>query len=168
MDTRREDWPAWGRLIDEARDGLRPPVSQNEAARRIGITGTHWRHIVKGLAGQMDSPRGVKRLAQMAEVGRVTPEQLAEVGREDVADELRKAYRTEPEATVEVLPPRLQQNPEFQALWDQMGPELREALLTVAREDQRRRAEADLRSEDHLLTLARAFLSTPKSGEARA
>lgn len=84
-----EEAPSWGRLIDEARDALRPKVSQNEAARRAGITGTHWRQIVKGQAGAMASQRGIERLARMAQVAGVTPLQLEEVERADVARELR-------------------------------------------------------------------------------
>lgn len=95
METRDDDeWPAWGRLIDDARDRLRPAVSQNEAARRLGMTGTNWRRIVQGRTGSMESPRGVQRLAHMAMLAKVLPEELEEVGRDDVADELRRSLRS--------------------------------------------------------------------------
>ncbi|TDD68574.1 helix-turn-helix domain-containing protein [Actinomadura rubrisoli] len=80
--------PRWGRLIDEARDRQRPALSQNEAARRAGLSGTRWRQVVDGRAGPMDSARGVKTVARMARVAGVTPEQLEEEGRPDVAKEL--------------------------------------------------------------------------------
>ncbi|KAB2384719.1 hypothetical protein [Actinomadura montaniterrae] len=83
------DTPLWGRLIDEERDRQRPAISQNEAAKRAGISGTRWRQIVDGRAGAMDSDRGVQTVARMAEVAGVRPEQMVEAGRSDVADELR-------------------------------------------------------------------------------
>ncbi|MEV0660170.1 hypothetical protein ACIBI3_02145 [Actinomadura luteofluorescens] len=81
--------PPWGQLIDDGRDRLRPAVSQNSAAQRAGISGTRWRQIVDGRAGAMDSDRGVNTVARMAEVAGVTPQQLEEAGRPDVAAELR-------------------------------------------------------------------------------
>lgn len=81
--------PPWGRLIDEERDRQRPAISQNEAAKRAGISGTRWRQIVDGRAGAMDSDRGVQTVARMAEVAGVKPDQMEQVGRPDVAGELR-------------------------------------------------------------------------------
>jgi transcriptional regulator with XRE-family HTH domain len=83
----RDDQPRWGRLIDEARD--RMGISQNEAARRAGMSGTHWRNIVKGVVGAMDSRRGVRTVMRMAQVVGVRSEQMAEAGREDVAEALQ-------------------------------------------------------------------------------
>lgn len=86
MET-RDDWPPWGRLIDDRREQM--GISQNEAARRADMSGTHWRNIVKGVVGAMSTPRGVRTVARMAVVAGVTPNQLAAVAREDVAEALR-------------------------------------------------------------------------------
>lgn len=92
-----DDWranaPAWGRLIDDAREGLRPALSQNKAAEMAGISGTRWRAIVKGEAGEMTTARGIERVALMAKAAQVRPEQLEAVGRTDVALELRLLIR---------------------------------------------------------------------------
>lgn len=116
-----DDWPAWGRLIDEARGRLRPTVSQNEAARRAGITGTHWRQIVKGEAGDLKSTRGVRRVARMAEVVGVTPEELETAGRPDVAEDLRIATAEEarPRRSAAELAELVRNDPELAAaMWE--------------------------------------------------
>lgn len=86
MET-RDDWPNWGRLIDDAREQM--GISQNEAARRADMSGTHWRNIVKGVVGAMDSRRGVRTVVRMAQVVGVRSEQMAEAGRDDVAEALQ-------------------------------------------------------------------------------
>ena len=84
----RSDHPPEGLLLEQARE--RMDISQNEAGRRAGITGTRWRQITYEQASEMTSTRGVKTIARMAVAVGVTPEQLAEVGREDVAELLRE------------------------------------------------------------------------------
>jgi transcriptional regulator with XRE-family HTH domain len=86
MARNRDGWPDWGRLIDEAIESA--GLSQNEAARRAAMTGTHWRNIVKGKVGEMGSDRGLKTLARMAQVAGLLPKDLVAVGRQDIADEL--------------------------------------------------------------------------------
>jgi transcriptional regulator with XRE-family HTH domain len=83
----RADQPPEGLLLEQARDRL--GISQNEAGRQAGISGTRWRQIVYGKAAEMTSPRGVKTLARMARVIGVRDEHLDDVGRGDVASELR-------------------------------------------------------------------------------
>ena len=89
----RDDWPALGRLIEEARDRLK--ISQNEVASRVEMTGTRWRQIVKGDADLMHSIRGLRTLAKMAEVVGLSPQQVGEVGRADVAAEMRPSGHAE-------------------------------------------------------------------------
>lgn len=79
--------PPEGVLLEQAREHT--GISQNEAARQAGISGTRWRQIVHGFASTMTSPRGVKTLARMARVVGVTPDQMEAVGRGDVANQIR-------------------------------------------------------------------------------
>ena len=79
-----------GVLIEAARS--RAGLSQNAAAERAGITGTHWRTIVRGGVA-MTSPRGLATLARMAQVVGVTPDELEQAGRADAADALRSTMR---------------------------------------------------------------------------
>lgn len=78
--------PPEGVLIEEARESV--GLSQNAAAEKAEISGTHWRTIVKG-GVSMTSARGVLTLARMAKVVGATPEQLEQAGRPDVAKRLR-------------------------------------------------------------------------------
>lgn len=75
-----------GRLLESARD--QAGLSQNEAARQAGMSGTHWRTIVKGGASTMRSRRGVATLARMAEVVGVGADDFDEIGRHDIAAQL--------------------------------------------------------------------------------
>ncbi|MGH3377926.1 MAG: helix-turn-helix domain-containing protein [Actinoallomurus sp.] len=92
MDT-PGDPPPEGRLIEEAREAMRG-MSQNKAAKLAGMSGTRWRQIVTGVAS---GGKGIvipvhgnpETVARMAQVVGVTPERLADVGREDAARELR-------------------------------------------------------------------------------
>ena len=112
--------PPEGLLLEQARG--RMDISQNEAGRRAGISGTRWRQVVNEKAAEMTSSRGVKTLARMAIVVEVTPDQFAEVGRDDVAEALR-GRKDEP--TVAELAARVA---ELQATVDK--------LLGTNREDQ--------------------------------
>jgi len=95
MET-RQDQPAEGRLIEEARKRLR--LSQNAAAKLAGMSGTRWRQIVYGQAsggpGIKNPVRGnAVTLAAMAEAVELRPDDLRQAGRDDAAHELemRKA-----------------------------------------------------------------------------
>lgn len=90
MEKSRDEWPSWGRLIDDARDRLDPPVSQNEAARQLDMSGTNWRRIVQGISGAMASKRGATTVARMARLGGVSPRSLHEHGHPQAAEELRR------------------------------------------------------------------------------
>lgn len=80
------DQPREGRLIEDARERL--GLSQNEAARQAGMSGTRWRQIVNREAPQMTTRRGVRTLARMAQAVGVTASRFRDVGREDVAGQL--------------------------------------------------------------------------------
>lgn len=121
MDTEpRGDQPAEGLLLEQARD--RMGISQNEAARRAGFTGTRWRQIVYEVATTMTSSRGVRTLARMAEAVGVTAEQLGDAGRADVAAQLRE-QESEPQPTVEQLAARLAELEEANARQAQVNAE---------------------------------------------
>lgn len=87
------DPPPEGRIIEDAREKRR--LSQNKAAERAGMSGTRWRQIVTGVASggkgiQIPVHGRAVTVARMAQVVGVTPEQLADVGRGDAAEELRE------------------------------------------------------------------------------
>jgi hypothetical protein len=93
--------PPEGELITEALKRMRPKVSIREAARRAGISDSWWRQVVRGYqplrgGGRAPMQGSAETVASMASVVGVTPEQLAAVGREDAAEELRllEAERT--------------------------------------------------------------------------
>lgn len=75
-----------GRLLESARE--RRGLSQNEAARQAGMSGTHWRTIVKGNASTMKSRRGIATIARMAEVVGLRASDFDAIGRLDVAARL--------------------------------------------------------------------------------
>lgn len=89
-----------GRLIDEARKKIRPPLSGREAASRAGISEGRWRQIITGF----QSTTGVRipvtapavTLARMASVVGVTPDELQEAGRGDAAAELKTIAADQP------------------------------------------------------------------------
>lgn len=86
--------PPEGALIAQALENLRPKLSVRAAAPRAGIGEARWRQIVKGyttVSGTNVPVHGpAETVARMAQVVGVTPEQLAEAGREDAAEELRR------------------------------------------------------------------------------
>jgi plasmid maintenance system antidote protein VapI len=93
MEKRPDPTPE-GILLGEAlkRSGL----SARAAAKRAGMSDNRWHQIVKGyqpvgrgvFAPVRDAPADT--VARMALVVGVTPEQLAEAGRDDAAEQLRK------------------------------------------------------------------------------
>lgn len=93
MNTNDERTP-WGAVIDEARKQMRPKLSATKAAEQSGISEGRWRQIVLGY----QSSGGVRipvqgpadTVARMAETVGVTPEQMIEVGRADVAEEMSR------------------------------------------------------------------------------
>ena len=82
-----------GELIETARERL--GLSQNAAAREVGISGTRWRQIVKGTGtaeGVRVSVRGGEAtVAKMAILVGVTSEEMESVGRLDVARKIADA-----------------------------------------------------------------------------
>lgn len=90
--TERPEQRPEGRLIGIAQK--RPRLSNREAAGRAGMSEGHWRAIVSGSRSMgkdlwMPVKAPPETLARMAQVVGVTPEQLAEAGREDAAEALR-------------------------------------------------------------------------------
>jgi transcriptional regulator with XRE-family HTH domain len=79
-----------GGLLEGARK--KSGLSQNEAARRAGITGTTWRNIIRGYAGHGGTPVPYdgkpKTVADMAQAVGVQSFQLRDVGRADAANAL--------------------------------------------------------------------------------
>lgn len=121
-----------GQLIEAARE--RAGFSQNEAARAAGMSGTRWRQIVERDASSMRSPRGLKTLARMAETVELSREQMAAIGRHDVADRMPGEATTE-EMADEVL----RRIDELQAVMDrelgQRNRPVRDALFGALRAD---------------------------------
>lgn len=96
MET-RPGQPAEGRLIEEARERL--AISQNKAAKLAGMSGTRWRQLVYGEistgGAKMPVRANAETLARMANVVKVSAEQLADVGRDDAAEGLAALLRDE-------------------------------------------------------------------------
>lgn len=91
--------PPEGVALERARQ--RSGLSQNEAGRRAGISGTRWRQIVAGWqssgGGQIPVTAPARTVAKMAWAVGLTPEELGAVGRADAAEELRELLAEHPE-----------------------------------------------------------------------
>lgn len=74
--------PPLGALLESARKRKR--LSQNAAATAAGISGTHWRRVVRG-----EYEGTAETVAHMARAVGVTPAELEAVDRADAANELR-------------------------------------------------------------------------------
>lgn len=103
-----------------------------------GISSTRWRHIVNGYqphgAGQnlaVIAPAAT--LARMARAVGVTPEQLAEVGRADAADELRTMAEFEAPAHGVDTPPLPPELDELIAIYVSADDDEREVLVGQVR-----------------------------------
>lgn len=72
-------------------------LSQNAAAREAGASGTAWRRVIEGKArvGGVDVnyPGKATTVAKMAEVARLSPDDVEAAGRKDVADQMRHAAK---------------------------------------------------------------------------
>lgn len=90
--------PPEGTLITAALK--RTKLSARAAARQAAISDARWRQITSGyqtVSGTQVPVRApADTLARMALVVGVTPEQLAEAGRQDAADALREILEDEP------------------------------------------------------------------------
>lgn len=109
--------PPEGVALEAARK--RAGLSQNEAGKRAGISGTRWRQIVSGVqpsgGGQIPVRGSARTVARMAWAVDMPPELLEEKGRDDAAQELRdlladhpelNALRTEIASLMAKLPPK--------------------------------------------------------------
>lgn len=80
-----------GRLLEAARRRL--GISQNEAARRAGVSGTTWRNVIRGYAehggSRVPYPGSPDTVARFAHVVGVLPDELEAAGRPDAAQALR-------------------------------------------------------------------------------
>jgi transcriptional regulator with XRE-family HTH domain len=80
-----------GALLEAAR--ARSGLSQNEAAKRAGISGTTWRNVVRGYAehggSRVPAEGRAQNVASMARVVGVRSFQLREVDRADAAEALQ-------------------------------------------------------------------------------
>lgn len=91
--------PPEGVALEQAR--RRAGLSQNEAGRKAGISGTRWRQIVSGVqpsgGGQIPVTGNARTVARMAWAVGLAPEELDEAGRDDAASELRDLLAEHPE-----------------------------------------------------------------------
>lgn len=99
--TDRPEQPPEARLLEAARK--RAKLSGRAAAERAGISEGRWRQIESGYqtvrAGiQVPATAPAETLAQMALAMGLTPDDLAEVGRADAAEELRELGPAAPAA----------------------------------------------------------------------
>ncbi|WNI16436.1 helix-turn-helix domain-containing protein [Actinacidiphila sp. ITFR-21] len=126
--TERPEAQPEGKLIEDALKTT--GISQREAARRIGLSDARWRQIVSGyqsISGYKAPVRGpAATVARMAHIVGVTPDQLADAGRDDAAAKLRDITEKERETALPPLPP------DSQARVDERWLML-EALLQQAR-----------------------------------
>jgi hypothetical protein len=90
---KRPEPPPEGRLLSEALE--RSGMSIRQASAKAGISYGRWRQIASGV--QNASPGSwakvvgpARTVARMAQVVGVTPEEMAEAGREDVAQAMRE------------------------------------------------------------------------------
>ncbi|MFB4320624.1 helix-turn-helix domain-containing protein [Actinomadura sp. 21ATH] len=87
-----KDLTPLGSLLEEARQAVRPKLSQNALAQAAETSSTTYRRIIHGVArfGGQDTPfEGTpEAIAKVARVLNVTAEQLEIVGRPDAAREL--------------------------------------------------------------------------------
>jgi transcriptional regulator with XRE-family HTH domain len=96
---------AEGELIRQARDLAIPRLSIRAAAARIGMSPEHWGNVERGYryTKQDDPTRSfaapAATIAKMASAVGVTPDQLAEVGREDAARLLEEILRAKPDGS---------------------------------------------------------------------
>lgn len=139
---RRPDRPAHGRLIENAREQIRPKLSQNAAGKAAGMSGNRWRQIVNGVMpseGIQVTVRGAaETIARMAAAVGVTPEQLAGEGeRPDAAEELRRIQQPAqvPEITEDV-DELLDLDPKLREQFARLSPRQRARILDLYRETQ--------------------------------
>lgn len=91
----RPEQPPEGRLIEQALERITPRMTQKKAAAAAGMSDARWRQLVTGYVSVGNgyfAPQTARpdTLARMAKAVGVTPAQLAEVGRDDAAQELIK------------------------------------------------------------------------------
>lgn len=89
-----------GQLLEDARE--RAGLSQNQAAKAVGISGTRWRQIVKGVGAHGVPVRGAdKTVAAMAQLVGVRPDQLRKVDRSTAAVKLEALIGAEDAETTD-------------------------------------------------------------------
>lgn len=133
--------PPEGRLLRLARESHRPrKLSVRSAARRAGVSESHWRHVEAGYEpkGGMEVPvrAAASTLARMAQAVGVTPDQLTGTGRADAAESLRE-LRQQPADDLEAL------EAELGVDLSMFDPEQRRTLLKFARVIDERSAGRD-------------------------
>lgn len=81
--TERPDCALLRRYVDAS------PLSKNEIGRRIGVTGTTIGNYMRGSDTKgSPTPVSARRLAQLADVLRISADELRSAGRSDAADAL--------------------------------------------------------------------------------
>lgn len=83
-----------GALLESAREAVRPKLSQNQAAKRAKTSSTTYRRVITGIArlGGRDVPfeGDPETIARIARALDIDPAKLDEIGKDDVAYELRR------------------------------------------------------------------------------
>jgi len=109
--------PPEARLIARLRQGMAPPVSMRQAARRAGMSASMWiqneqgyRKVAAGVTIPVRATDG--RLADMALVVGATPAQLRETGRHRAADVLQKLIDAGPDPAAQ-LAEKIRQSRDF-------------------------------------------------------
>jgi len=125
--------PPEGAALEAARERL--GISQNEAAKRSGMSGTRWRQIISGFQGTTPVRGSAKTLAKMSKAVGLPPEILEEAGRPDAANQLRGSPADEARRLAA----------EIDALMAGLPPERRERMehLIQAEEEALERARLD-------------------------
>lgn len=112
--------PRWAALIEQKRKEMRPSLSARKAADRAGLSEGRWRQIVKGYqstgGGRIPVVGPAETVARMAQVVGLSPDELAEAGRPDAADELRRAIAEFPNT-----PDWAEKTLDMQAMWAELN-----------------------------------------------
>lgn len=145
--------PREGEALEAARKRL--GISQNEAARRAGMSGTRWRQIVSGVqsAGGVVVPVRAtdEALARMAGAVGLPPEELEAADRADAAALLRGSPAEEAR--------RL--SAEIEHLVSELPPKDRERIERIIRAEEEAEQRARVQRLETVLEVIR--MATPKS-----
>lgn len=145
--------PPEGEALEAARKRL--GISQNEAARRAGLSGTRWRQIASGIqsTGGVAVPvrANADTLVRMARAVGLTPEELEAADRADAATLLRGSPAEEAR--------RL--SAEIERLVSELRPEDRERVERIIRAEEEAEQRARVQRLETVLEMIR--VASPKT-----